>query len=61
MALLKDEPSVQVTPKKDSTISNKTPKEDAKFIIKWDEADKPASNSEKKELKKPKKPEEEDY
>lgn len=44
--------------KKDSTLNNKTPKDDAKFIIKWDEADK---KEEKKELKKPKKPEEEDY
>lgn len=44
--------------KKDSTLNNKTPKEDAKFIIKWEEADK---KEEKKELKKPKKPEEEDF
>ena len=44
--------------KKDSTLNNKTPKEDTKFIIKWEEADK---KEEKKELKKPKKPEEEDY
>lgn len=44
--------------KKDSTLNNKTPKGDTKFIIKWDEADK---KEDKKELKKPKKPEEEDY
>jgi hypothetical protein len=44
--------------KKDSTIKSNTPKDDAKFILKWDEANK---KEEKKELKKPKKPEEEDY
>ena len=44
--------------KKDSTLNNKTPKDDTKFIIKWEEADK---KEEKKELKKPKKPEEEDF
>ncbi len=51
--------------KKDSSLNNKTLKEDAKFIIKWDEADKkeelPADKTGKKELKKPKKPEDEDY
>ena len=45
--------------KKDSTLNNKTPKTDnSKFIIKWDEDDK---KEEKKELKTPKKPEEEDF
>ncbi len=44
--------------KKDSTLNNKTPKDDTKFIIKWEEADK---KEDKKELKKPKKPEEEDF
>lgn len=44
--------------KKDSTLNNKSPKDDTKFIIKWEEADK---KEEKKELKKPKKPEEEDF
>ena len=46
--------------KKDSTLkSNKISKEDnTKFIIKWDEAD---VKEEKKELKKPKKKEEEDF
>ena len=46
--------------KKDSTLNHKTPKEDTKFIIKWDEADN-GGKEEKKELKKPKKPEEEDF
>lgn len=45
--------------KKDSTLTNKTPKKDnTKFTIKWDEDDKKEEN---KELKKPKKPEEEDF
>jgi hypothetical protein len=44
--------------KKDSSLNKKTLKEDPKFIIKWDEADK---KEEKKELKKPKKPETEDF
>jgi hypothetical protein len=45
--------------KKDSTLTkNKAPKDDTKFIIKWDEADK---KEEKKELKKPKKQEEDDF
>ncbi|MCX6295493.1 MAG: hypothetical protein NTX97_05415, partial [Bacteroidetes bacterium] len=44
--------------KKDSTLKSNIPKEDTKFIIKWDEANK---KEDKKELKKPKKPEEEDY
>ncbi len=44
--------------KKDTTLRSKTPPEDGKFIIKWDEADKKEG---KKELKKPKKPEEEDF
>ncbi len=44
--------------KKDTTLNNKTPKDDTKFIIKWDESDK---KEEKKELKKLKKPEEEDF
>ena len=51
--------------KKDSTLNNKTPKDNTKFIIKWEEADKPAGRTggreEKKELKKPKKIEEEDF
>jgi hypothetical protein len=44
--------------KKDSSLNKKTLKEDPKFIIKWDEADK---KEEKKELKKPKKAETEDF
>ena len=44
--------------KKDSSLNNKTPKDDTKVIIKWEEADK---KEEKKELKQPKKPEEEDF
>ena len=47
--------------KKDTTLQNKnkTPKKDqSKFIIKWDDADK---KEEKKELKKPKKEEVEDF
>ena len=44
--------------KKDSSLNKKTIKEDPTFIIKWEEADK---KEEKKELKKTKKPEEEDF
>lgn len=44
--------------KKDSTLNNKTPKDDTKFNIKWNEDEKPV---EKKELKKPKKKEEDDF
>ncbi len=45
--------------KKDSTLSNKKPKaDDAKFQIKWDEADK---KEEKKTLKKPKKEADDDF
>ena len=47
--------------KKDSTLNNKTPKDNTKFIIKWEDADKPAVQEGKKELKRPKKPEEEDF
>jgi hypothetical protein len=47
--------------KKDSTLGNKAPKEDPKFIIKWEESDKKEGSAEKKELKKPKRPEEDDY
>lgn len=47
--------------KKDSTLNTTKPKKEdaAKFRINWDEADK--KPEEKKELKKPKKPEAEDY
>lgn len=44
--------------KKDSTLNSKKPATDTKFIIKWDEADKKEN---KKELKPPKKKDEEDY
>jgi AsmA-like C-terminal region len=44
--------------KKDSSSNKKTFKEDPKFIIKWEEVDK---KEEKKELKKPKKAETEDF
>jgi AsmA-like C-terminal region len=44
--------------KKDSTLNAKTPKEDTKFTIKWDEANK---KEEKKVLKAPKKKEEDDF
>ena len=44
--------------KKDSTVNSKKPVENGKFIIKWDEASK---KEEKKELKAPKKKEEEDF
>ncbi|MGQ0827833.1 MAG: hypothetical protein ACT4ON_05510, partial [Bacteroidota bacterium] len=44
--------------KKDSTLNNKTPKEDTKFIIKWNEDEK---KEQKGELKRPKKKEEEDF
>ena len=44
--------------KKDSTLNSKKPADNTKFIIKWDDADK---KEEKKVLKAPKKPEEEDY
>ncbi|HEY0031368.1 MAG TPA: AsmA-like C-terminal region-containing protein [Bacteroidia bacterium] len=43
--------------KKDSTLT-RTSKDDPKFIIKWEDADK---KEEKKELKKPKKPEVDDF
>jgi hypothetical protein len=45
--------------KKDSTLGNKKKEEDTKFTIKWEEADK--KEEPKKELKKPKKQEEEDF
>lgn len=45
--------------KKDSTLNTKKKEEDTKFTIKWEEADK--KEEPKKELKKPKKPEEEDF
>jgi hypothetical protein len=44
--------------KKDSTLNSKKPAQDAKFIIKWDEADK---KEEKKELKPPKKKDDDDF
>jgi hypothetical protein len=44
--------------KKDSTFNSKKPATDTKFIIKWEEADKKEN---KKELKPPKKKDEEDY
>lgn len=44
--------------KKDSTLNNTTKKEDSKFIIKWDEAEK---KTEKKELTLPKKADDEDF
>jgi len=51
--------------KKDSTLNKKAPKEETKFNIKWDEADKkedaPDPKTGKKQLKKPKKEESEDF
>jgi hypothetical protein len=44
--------------KKDSTLNNKTPKDDTKFNIKWNEDEKKDAP---KELKKPKKKEEDDF
>ncbi len=44
--------------KKDTTLNRKTKKEETKFIIKWDEVDK---KEEKKELKLPKKKEDDDF
>lgn len=44
--------------KKDTTLNGKTKNEDTKFIIKWDEAEK---EKEKKELKLPKKADDEDF
>lgn len=44
--------------KKDSTLNNKTKKEDNKFIIQWDETEKA---TEKKELTLPKKADDEDF
>lgn len=44
--------------KKDSALNNKTPKDDTKFNIKWNEDEKKEAP---KELKKPKKKEEEDF
>lgn len=44
--------------KKDTTLKSKAAPEDGKFIIKWEDADKKEAP---KELKKPKKPEEDDF